>query len=55
MPLITEWATAAGVENAGLFVLTGVVGVNFFIELAINLVLSTVIVRIIKIAVKERK
>ena len=55
MPLITEWATKAGVENAGLFVITGVVGVNFFIELAINLVLSTVIVRIIKIAVKERK
>lgn len=55
MPLITEWATAAGAENAGLFVLTGVVGVNFFVELAINLVLSTVIVRIIKIAIKGNK
>jgi uncharacterized membrane protein len=55
MPLITDWATAAGAENAGLFVLTGVVGVNFFVELAINLVLSTVIVRIIKIAKKGNK
>jgi len=54
MPLITEWATAAGAENAGLFVLTGVVGINFFVELAINLVLSTVIVRLIKIAKKEK-
>ena len=55
MPLITEWATAAGVENAGLYVLTGVIGINFFIELAINLVLSTVIVRLINIGKKENK
>lgn len=55
MPLVTDWATAAGVKNAGLFVITGVVGFNYFIELAINLVLSTVIVRIIKIAIKETK
>ncbi len=55
MPLISEWAAAAGAENAGLYVITGVVGVNFFVELAINLVLSTVIVRIINIAKKENK
>ena len=55
MPLISEWAAAAGAENAGLYVITGVVGVNFFVELAINLVLSTVIVRIINIANKENK
>ena len=55
MPLIKEWATAAGAENAGLFVITGVVGINFFIELAINLVLSVVIVRIINIGKKEIK
>ena len=54
MPTIKEWATAAGAENAGLFVLTGVIGANFFVELAINLVLSTVIVRIINIAKKEK-
>ena len=54
MPTITEWATAAGKENAGLFVLTGGIGLNFFVELAINLVLSTVIVRIINIAKKEK-
>ncbi len=54
MPTITEWATAAGKDNAGLFVLTGVIGLNFFVELAINLVLSTAIVRIINIAKKEK-
>ena len=53
MPLINDWAKAAGAENAGLYVLTGVVGLNFFVELAINLVLSTVIVRIITIAKKD--
>ena len=55
MPLINEWAAAAGAENAGLFVLTGVVGLNFFVELAINLALSTVIVRLIHIGKKEIK
>ena len=54
MPTIKEWATAAGNDNAGLFVLTGVIGLNFFVELAINLVLSTAIVRIINIAKKEK-
>ena len=53
MPIINEWATAAGAENAGMFVLTGVVGLNFVVELAVNLVLSSVIVRIIKTLIKE--
>lgn len=55
MPVISEWAAAAGSQNAGLYVLTGVVGLNFFVELAINLVLSAVIVRIINIGKKENK
>ena len=55
MPLINEWASAAGAENAGLFVITGVVGFNFLVELAVNLVLSTVIVRIITALQKQMK
>ena len=55
MPIINEWAAAAGAENAGAFVLTGVVGLNFFVELAVNLILSTVIVRIITLLQKENK
>ena len=55
MPLINEWAAAAGAENAGLFIITGVVGFNFLVELAVNLVLSTVIVRIITVLQKQMK
>jgi DNA-binding XRE family transcriptional regulator len=53
MPTITEWATAAGVESAGKFMIVGLVGLNFIFELAINLVLSSVIVKLIKLGKKE--
>ena len=46
---IKEWAAGAGFANAGIYMLTAFVGLNFLVELAINLVLSTVIVRIIHI------
>lgn len=46
---IKEWAAGAGFANAGLYMLTAFVGLNFLVELAINLILSTVIVRIIQI------
>lgn len=46
---IKEWAAGAGFESAGIYMLTAFVGLNFLVELAINLILSTVIVRIIQI------
>ena len=46
---IKEWAAGAGFANAGVYMLTAFVGLNFLVELAINLILSTVIVRIIQI------
>ena len=55
MPTIREWATAAGVPNAGTFMVTSFVGLNFVIELAVNLVLSTTIVKIINIGIKSDK
>ncbi len=55
MDIINAWAEAAGVASAGLFIITGVVGFNFIIELAVNLLLASVIVRIISIARKENK
>lgn len=54
MPVINEWAAAAGAKNAGMFILTGVVGLNFVVELTVNLVLSSVIVRIIRQLIKEK-
>jgi len=46
---IKGWAEGAGFASAGAFMIGGLVGVNFLVELAINLVLSMVIVRIILI------
>ncbi len=46
--LISGWAMAAGAENAVTYVLVGIVGVNFIVEMALDLVLVPVIVRIIK-------
>lgn len=55
MPTISEWGKAAGVEDAGKFLIVGVIGLNFIIELAINLVLSTVIVKLVGLGKKENK
>ena len=50
--LVTGWAIGAGYESALLYIILGVVGVNFLVELAINIVLAPVIVRIISITKK---
>ncbi len=55
MPTIGEWGKAAGVEDAGKFLIVGVIGLNFVIELAINLVLSTVIVKLVGLGKKENR
>lgn len=47
--LISEWAAGAGFANVGTYMIVGIVGLNFLVELAINLCLSTVIVRILSI------
>lgn len=49
LPTITEWGKAAGFENVGTYMVTGFVGLNFLAELAINIVLSPVIVRLVKL------
>ncbi|MCC8072643.1 MAG: ECF transporter S component [Clostridiales bacterium] len=49
MDTITEWA---GGTNVGVYMITGLVGLNFVVELAINLVLATVVERIINIGKK---
>lgn len=50
---IKMWAEGAGFTNAGVYMITAFVGLNFIVELLINLVLSTVIVRIINIGMKS--
>lgn len=49
---ISQWGAAAGFENAASYLFIGLAGVNFLIELATNLILSPVIVRLIAYAKK---
>lgn len=50
---IKEWATAAGFENAAAYMIFGLVGLNFIVEMLINLVLSATTLRIINIGKKQ--
>lgn len=49
---IKEWAAGAGFEDAGTYMVTAFVGLNFVVELAINLILSSAIVLIISLGKK---
>lgn len=53
MDTINEWAAAAGYASAGRFMIFGLVGMNFVIELIINLAMSTTIVQLIGIGRKS--
>lgn len=46
---ITQWAATFGYANAANYMIFGLAGVNFLIELGVNIVLSPVIVRLIKL------
>ena len=49
---VKEWGAASGYENVGAYFLFGFVGLNFLVEMGINLALSTAIVRILN-AIKK--
>ena len=51
MDTISGWAS--GYASVGSYLITAMVGVNFLVELAVNIVLSSVIVRIIHIGKKD--
>lgn len=53
METIKGWAAGVGMDNAWVYIITGMVGVNFLIELGINMVLATAIVKIIDIGKKQ--
>lgn len=48
LPTIGEWAAMYGYENAGAYMILGLAGVNFLIELGTNIVLAPVITQLIK-------
>lgn len=54
MDTISQWAEGAGFASAGTYMIVGLVGLNFLIEMGVNIVLSSVIIRILD-AVKKPK
>ncbi len=50
---ITEWATAYGYPNASNYMIFGLAGINFLIELGTNIVLAPVITNLICIGKKQ--
>lgn len=46
---VAAWGASYGYESAGAYMFLGLAGVNFVVELAVNLLLAPVIVRLIKI------
>lgn len=52
MDTINEWAAGFGFADAGTYMIVGLVGINFLIEMAINIVLSPVIIRLVKLGAK---
>lgn len=52
---VRGWGVAGGFENVATYLIVGMVGINFLVELAINIFLSPVVVRIIGVSKKLRK
>ena len=52
MGLITEWAQQLGFATAGKYLIFGIVGGNFLVELLVNIVLCPVVVRLLNIRKK---
>ena len=50
---VVQWGEASGFSNPVIFIFIGLAGINFIIELAINLILAPVILRLINYR-KER-
>lgn len=54
LPTVTEWGTAMGFANVGSYMLLGLAGGNFLFELLLNLVLSPVILRLIRVGQRRQ-
>ena len=49
---VAEWAALYGYEDVASYMFLGLAGINFLIEIAVNIVLAPVIVRLIRIGKK---
>lgn len=52
---VKSWAAAANIASAEKYVLFSLVGINFLVELALNLILSPVAIRLIKYYANRKK
>lgn len=52
LPTIAEWAALYGYADAGSYMIFGLAGINFLIELGVNIVLAPVITRLIRLGTK---
>ena len=48
LPTISEWAAMYGYADAGTYMIFGLAGINFLVELGTNIVLAPVITQLIK-------
>ncbi len=53
MKTLAVWGAGLGFENVGAYMIFGLVGTNFLIEMAVIIVFAPAIVRIIKVVSKE--
>lgn len=49
---VAQWGAALGYENTAAYMFLGLAGVNFLIEMGVNILLAPVIVRLIRIGKK---
>lgn len=52
---IKEWGAAGGFENVAQFLIIGMVGLNFLVELSVNIFLSPIVVRLLDFSKKINK
>ena len=52
---IRTWGEGAGFESVGTYMIVGFVGINFLIEMGVNIVLSSAIVRILDVVNPAKK
>ena len=44
---VTQWGAGAGFDNVGAYLIFGMVGINFLVEMGINIFLSPVVVKLL--------
>lgn len=46
---VTQWGVGAGFDNVGAYLIFGMVGINFLVEMAMNIFLSPVVVKLLNV------